>query len=87
MRATASYKVDFSGVELDASALIRQPDDYYRQPWLSVGVIRFAAVQLGGAEALFDETRKFLQSLGRTQDSYQEERLGKMAIALGRVIN
>ena len=82
MRATASYKVDFSGVELDASALIGQPNDYYRQPWLSVGVIRFAAVQLGGAEALFDETRKFLQSLGRTQDPYQEERLGKMAIAL-----
>ncbi len=82
MRATASYKVDFSGVELDASALIGQPDDYYRQPWLSVGVIRFAAVQLGGAEALFDETRRFLQSLGRTQDPYQEERLGRMAIAL-----
>ncbi len=82
MRATASYKVDFSGVELDASALIGQPDDYYRQPWLSVGVIRFAAVQLGGAEALFDETRRFLQSLGRTQNPYQEERLGRMAIAL-----
>ncbi len=82
MRATASYKVDFSGVELDASALIGQPDDYYRQPWLSVGVIRFAAVQLGGAEALFDETRKFLQSLGRTQDPYQAERLGKIAIAI-----
>ena len=82
MRATASYKVDFSGVELDASALIGQPNDYYRQPWLSVGVIRFAAVQLGGAEALFDETRRFLQSLGRTQDPYQAERLGKVAIAL-----
>ena len=82
MRATASYKVDFSGVELEASALIGSPGDYYRQPWLSVGVVRFAAVQLGGAEALFDETRKFLQSLGRTQDPYQAERLGKMAIAL-----
>ncbi len=82
MRATASYKVDFSGVELEASALIGQPNDYYRQPWLSVGVVRFAAVQLGGAEALFDETRKFLQSLGRTQDPYQAERLGKVAIAL-----
>jgi len=82
MRATASYKVDFSGVELAASALIGQPDDYYRQPWLTAGVVRFAAVQLGGAEALFDETRQFLHSLGRTQDPYQEERLGKMAIAI-----
>ncbi len=82
MRATASYKVDFTGVELTASALIGQPDDYYRQPWLTAGVVRFAAVQLGGAEALFNETRQFLHSLGRTQDPYQEERLGKMAIAI-----
>lgn len=82
MRATASYKVDFSGVELSAIAMIGQPNDYYRQPWLTAGVVRFAAVQLGGAEALFDETRRFLHSLGRTQDPYQEERFGKMAIAL-----
>jgi alkylation response protein AidB-like acyl-CoA dehydrogenase len=82
MRATASYKVDFSGVELSASDLIGQPNDYYRQPWLSAGVIRFAAAQLGGAEALFDATRQFLQSLGRTQDPYQAERFGKMAIGL-----
>lgn len=82
MRATASFKVDFSGVELEARALIGQPGDYYRQPWLSAGVIRFAAVQLGGAEALFNATRQFLQGLGRTQDPHQQVRLGKMAIAL-----
>ncbi|MEH2255859.1 acyl-CoA dehydrogenase family protein [Nostoc sp.] len=82
MRATASYKVDFSGVELDQSALIGQPGDYYRQPWLSVGVIRFAAVQLGGAEALFNLTRQYLQDLEYTNDPYQKERLGRMAIAI-----
>ncbi len=82
MRGTASFKIDFSGVELDKSALIGQPGDYYRQPWLSLGVIRFAAVQLGGAEALLDGTRQFLQDLGRVSDPYQEERLGKMAIAV-----
>jgi alkylation response protein AidB-like acyl-CoA dehydrogenase len=82
MRATASYKVDFSGVELKASDLIGQPNDYHRQPWLSAGVIRFAAAQLGGAEALFDATRQFLHSLGRTHDPYQAQRFGKMAIAL-----
>lgn len=82
MRATASYKVDFTGVELSETALIGQPNDYYRQPWLTTGVVRFAAVQLGGAEALFDEARRFLCSLERTQDPYQEERFGKMAIAL-----
>lgn len=82
MRATASYKVDFTGVELDQTALIGQPGDYYRQPWLTTGVVRFAAVQLGGAAAVFDATRQFLRELNRTQDPYQEARLGQMAIAL-----
>jgi alkylation response protein AidB-like acyl-CoA dehydrogenase len=82
MRATASYKVDFTGVELTEINLIGKPGDYYRQPWLSAGVIRFAAVQLGGAEALFDQTRKYLQELNYTNDPYQKERLGKMAIAI-----
>lgn len=82
MRATASYKVDFSGVELDAKWLIGKPGDYYRQPWLTAGVIRFAAVQLGGAEALFDATRQYLHALNRTQDPHQQARIGKMAIAI-----
>lgn len=82
MRASASYKVDFSGVELEPDYIIGNPGDYFRQPWLTGGVIRFAAVQLGGAEALFNLTREYLQSLNRTKDPYQEERLGKMAIAI-----
>jgi alkylation response protein AidB-like acyl-CoA dehydrogenase len=82
MRATASFKVNFSGVELDASSLIGKPGDYFRQPWLTAGVIRFAAVQLGGAEALFDATRHYLRDLNRTADPYQQERLGRMAIAV-----
>ena len=82
MRATASFKVDFSGVELGAASLIGKSADYFRQPWLSAGVIRFAAVQLGGAEALFDASREYLQSLNRTTDPYQQHRLGRMAIAI-----
>jgi len=82
MRATASYKVDFTGVELDAKWLIGKPGDYFQQPWLSAGVIRFAAVQLGGAEALFDATRQYLQELNRTEDPHQQARIGKMAIAI-----
>ncbi len=82
MRASASYKVDFSGVELDSFRLIGAPGDYYRQPWLTGGVIRFAAVQLGGAEALFNATRQYLRDLNRTDDPYQQSRLGKMAIAI-----
>lgn len=82
MRATASYKVDFTGVELSPQWLIGKPGDYFQQPWLSAGVIRFAAVQLGGAEALLDATRQYLQELNRTEDPHQQARIGKMAIAI-----
>ena len=82
MRASASYKVDFSGVELSSLALIGAPGDYYRQPWLTTGVIRFAAVQFGAAEALFNATRQYLRDLNRTDDPYQQARVGKMAIAV-----
>ena len=82
MRATVSYKVDFTGVEVKEESLLAQAGDYFRQPWLSGGVVRFAAVQLGGAEALFDATRQYLQKLHRTGHPHQQERLGKMAIAI-----
>ena len=51
MRASASYKTDFTGVELGPEALIGPPGAYHRQPWFSGGAIRFAAVQLGGGAA------------------------------------
>ncbi len=82
MRATVSYKVDFTGVEVESRSLLAQPGDYFRQPWLSGGVIRFAAVQLGGAEALFNATRQYLQKQNRCEHLHQQERLGKMAIAI-----
>jgi alkylation response protein AidB-like acyl-CoA dehydrogenase len=82
MRATASYKIDFSGVELTSESLIGQLGDYQKQPWLSGGAIRFAAAQLGGAEALMDATHQYLQTLGRTDDPFQSTRMGQMAIAL-----
>jgi alkylation response protein AidB-like acyl-CoA dehydrogenase len=62
--------------------LIGPPDSYLRQPWLTAGVVRFAAVQLGGAEALFDLTRHYLQGENRTGHPYQQERLGQMTIAI-----
>ncbi|KAA9325293.1 acyl-CoA dehydrogenase family protein [Hymenobacter busanensis] len=80
MRASASFRVDLSGLEIGSDDLLGQPGDYYRQPWFSGGAIRFAAVQLGAAEALFDTARDFLRGLGRTDDPYQRQRLGEMAI-------
>lgn len=78
MRATASFRADFTGIAVTAAELIGRPDDYYRQPWFGGGAVRFAAVQLGGAAAVLDETRRFLRRLGRTDDPYQRQRLGEM---------
>ena len=78
MRATASFRADFTGLAVEAADLLGQPDDYYRQPWFGGGAVRFAAVQLGGAAAVLDETRRFLRRLGRTDDPYQRQRLGEL---------
>ena len=82
MHGSASFKVDFSGVEIRQDDLIGSPGDYQRQPWLSGGAIRFAAVQLGGAEALFDVARAELRSLGRDGDPHQRARFGQLAIGI-----
>ncbi len=82
MRATRSFKMDFTDVVIEAESLIGTPGNYYEQPWFSGGSIRFAAVQFGAAEAIFDETRKYLQMLGRIDDPYQKMRLGEMAILI-----
>ena len=39
-------------------------------------------MQLGGAEALFNATRYYLQDLNRINDPHQAARVGKMAIAI-----
>jgi alkylation response protein AidB-like acyl-CoA dehydrogenase len=82
MYGSASFKVDFTGVEIGEAQVIGEPGDYQCQPWLSAGAIRFAAVQLGGAEALFDVARAELRSLGRDGDPHQRARFGQMAIAI-----
>lgn len=82
MKSSRSFRVDFTGVEICENDLIGKVGDYYNQPYFSGGAIRFVAVQLGGAEALFDLTREYLQKLGRTDDPYQKLRVGEMAIRI-----
>ncbi|MDF9797081.1 alkylation response protein AidB-like acyl-CoA dehydrogenase [Catalinimonas alkaloidigena] len=82
MQDSVSYKIDFTGVELKEQNLLGLPDDYHRQPCFSGGAIRFAAVHLGGAEAIYDACRKFLKDLKRTEDPYQQMRLGEIAVLI-----
>ncbi len=83
MEATASYRVDFSGIELTPEDLIGPPGCYYRDPWFGAGAVRFTAVQLGGAERLYDVTRRYLRELHRGPDHPPAQwRAAEMAAAI-----
>lgn len=78
MRASASFKVDFTGLEITDNELLGPPDAYYKQPYFSGGAIRFAAVQLGGAEAVLEATHQMLRETKRTNDPFQRARVAEM---------
>lgn len=79
MRASASFRLDFTDVIIDQEDLLGPPNAYYRQPYFSGGAIRFASVQLGGAEAIVRETTNYLLKLGRTSDPFQKARVSEMS--------
>jgi alkylation response protein AidB-like acyl-CoA dehydrogenase len=81
MRASATGAIDFTGVEIESMEILGGAGDYERQPWFSVGAWRFAAVQLGGMERLFDLLRRHLQETNRGRDPHQAARLGEAATA------
>ena len=78
MKSSVSYRMDFTGIEIGEDDLLGQPDEYYQQPAFSGGAIRFAAVQLGGAEALLEAARNYLKGLGRMDDVFQKARIAEM---------
>lgn len=82
MKASRSFKLTFLKIPILKINLLGSAGEYYQQPGFSGGAVRFAAVHLGGAEQLLDETKKYLVSLNRTQDPFQKMRLGQMAIAI-----
>ena len=82
MRASATGTVDFEDIAVGDDEILGRWDDYHRQPVFSGGAWRFAAVQLGGIEAVFDAWRGHLSSTGRGVDPHQLARLGEGAIAV-----
>ena len=79
MRASMSGRVDFSGADLDADVLLGAPGDYLQEPAFTGGSVRFAAVQLGGADALAAAMADHLRALGRTDHPTQQIRAGEVA--------
>ncbi|CAD7813122.1 Acyl-CoA dehydrogenase, short-chain specific [Chryseobacterium aquaeductus] len=82
MKASRSFKITFAKAEIPKINLLGSAGEYYKQPGFSGGAVRFAAIHLGAAEQLLDETKKYLTDLNRTQDPFQKMRLGQMAIAV-----
>ncbi|MGC5780816.1 acyl-CoA dehydrogenase family protein [Methylobacterium sp. NFXW15] len=82
MRASATGTVDFSDLPVTDDAILGEPGDYHRQPVFSGGAWRFAAVQLGGIEAVFDAWREHLTRHKRGGDPHQLARLGEGALAV-----
>jgi alkylation response protein AidB-like acyl-CoA dehydrogenase len=82
MRASTSGVLDFTGLPADADGFVGGPDAYFAEPHFSGGAWRFAAVQLGGIEAVFDALRTHLRETERGGDPHQAARLGEAAIAV-----
>lgn len=82
MKASGSYTIDFSGYEMYPADLISTPGIYLKQPYFSGGAIRFAAVHLGGAEAIAEDTIQYLKSLNRTDDPIQKMRIAQIMMQL-----
>ena len=82
MCASATGTLDFTGITIPTDAILGDAGDYHLQPHFSGGAWRFAAVQLGGIEAVFDAWRGHLSETGRGGDPHQLARLGEGAIAV-----
>lgn len=82
MRASGSFTTDFTGYQVEEKELLGLPGDYLGQPYFNGGAIRFAAVQLGGIEAVLEQTKAYLQRMERTDDPFQKTRLASMFLAV-----
>ena len=81
MRASASGRVDFSGLWILDHQILGAHDDFHKQPLFSTGAWRFAAVQVGGISAVLDAARFHLVDTGRGTAPHQRARIGTAMLA------
>jgi alkylation response protein AidB-like acyl-CoA dehydrogenase len=72
MRATASGRYDFNGVDAE---LLGRPGDLLHEPHFEGGTWRYAALHVGGLEALAEAFRAYLKTRGRADEPLQRRRL------------
>ena len=78
MRASGSHVTKFD-IPIEAHQFLGAPNDYLAEPLFSAGVIRCAAVHVGGTHAVFDAALCHLKRTGRARELHQQHRLGLMA--------
>tara|TARA_R110002020_G_scaffold26514_33_gene86060 strand:- start:3017 stop:4105 length:1089 start_codon:yes stop_codon:yes gene_type:complete len=76
MRATASGRYDFDGAEAEA---LGAAGDYEREPYFEGGVWRYAALHVGGLEALAEEVRLAVATHGDAATEAQLHRVARIA--------
>lgn len=86
MKATASGRVNLTGIIVGPTEQIGFPGDFMRQPFFSAGAWRFCAAQLGAMERLATLFAEQLQARGRDGDPYQLERVAQCAAACGTAL-
>lgn len=80
MKASVSCRFDFTGIRFGKSQILGDAYDYVCEPDFTGGATRFAAVQLGGAEAAIRTTAQHLNKMDRVGAPEQIARLAKLAM-------
>ncbi len=78
MQSSDSFTINFDNYSDSTDNLFGNEGDYLKQPYFTSGSIRFAAVQLGGAEALYNETICYLKNQNRINDTFHIARVAEM---------
>ncbi len=81
MKATVSGTYDFDGMVIGTDAHLGRPGDYVREPHFEGGVWRYAALHVGGMEALAEAARRHAVEGGFADDPLTAARLADLAIA------
>jgi alkylation response protein AidB-like acyl-CoA dehydrogenase len=80
MRATVSHRVRFNRTFIPAENLIGQPGQYLRDQWQSCFSPHYGATFLGGAEAAYDYTLKYVEVQRKQDDPYVQHHVATMGL-------
>lgn len=80
MKSSVSCRFDLTGINFENKQLLGHAYDYVSEPDFTAGAVRFAAVQLGGAEAAIRAALHHLKKMDRTGSTEQIARMARLAI-------